>query len=89
MRYVIGFVIWIVIGLVAAGVMRIIARAAATSAPVTFIFGIFGAFIGGMLGVSGYVFHDPAPVRFGGLLGALLGAFFFTYLYHYMARKAI
>ncbi len=89
MRYVIGFVIWIVIGLVVAGIVRIVARAAATAPPVTFIFGIFGAFIGGMLGVSGYVFHDPAPVRFGGILGALLGAFFFTYLYHYMARKAI
>jgi uncharacterized membrane protein YeaQ/YmgE (transglycosylase-associated protein family) len=89
MRYVIGFVIWIVIGLVIAAVVRVIARAAETSAPVTFIFGIFGAFVGGMLGVSGYVFHDPAPVRFGGILGALLGAAFFTSLYHYMARKAV
>jgi uncharacterized membrane protein YeaQ/YmgE (transglycosylase-associated protein family) len=53
------------------------------------VFGIFGAFIGGMLGTSPYIFHDPTPLRFGSLLGAFLGAVFFSFLYHFIARKAI
>jgi uncharacterized membrane protein YeaQ/YmgE (transglycosylase-associated protein family) len=89
MRYILGFVIWVLIGLVAATVIRTIARGPDTSTLVNILFGLFGAFVGGMLGVSGYVFHDPAPLRFGGILGAVVGAFFFTYLYQYMARKAV
>jgi uncharacterized membrane protein YeaQ/YmgE (transglycosylase-associated protein family) len=53
------------------------------------VFGVFGAFIGGMLGTSPYIFHDPTPLRFGSLLGAFLGAVLITFLYHFIARKAI
>jgi len=89
MAYVLGFAIWIVIGLVAAIVMRTIYAAAATVAWLTFAFGIFGAFVGGMLATSGYVYHQPTPLRTGSLIGAVLGGFMFTYLYHLVARKGI
>jgi len=89
MAYVIGFAIWIVIGLFAAFVIRTLYAAAATAAWLTFVFGIFGAFVGGMLATSGYVYHQPTPLRTGSLIGAVLGGFMFTYLYHLVARKGI
>src|SRR5512135_3768157 len=58
MAYVIGFVVWIVIGIVAAVVMRTMYAAVGTATWLTFAFGIFGAFVGGMLATSGYVYHD-------------------------------
>lgn len=89
MAYVIGFIVWIVIGLVAAFVIRTVYAAAATLPWLTFVFGIFGAFVGGMLATSGYVYHQPTPLRIGSLLGAVLGGLMFTYLYHLVARKGI
>jgi uncharacterized membrane protein YeaQ/YmgE (transglycosylase-associated protein family) len=89
MAYVIGFAIWIVIGVVAALVIRTIYAATATAAWLTFAFGIFGAFVGGMLAVSGYVYHQPTPLRVGALAGAVLGSLMFTFLYHLVARKGI
>ncbi len=89
MPYVIGFVIWIVIGVVVALLIRTLYAAAATAAWLTVVFGIFGAFVGGMLAVSGYVYHQPTPLRLGALLGAVLGSLLFTFLYHLVARKGI
>ncbi len=89
MTFIIGFLVWLALGVVAGLVMPRAYRAAATEPLLTVVFGIFGAFIGGMLGTSPYIFHDPTPLRFGSLLGALLGAAFFTFLYHFIARKAI
>ena len=89
MAYVIGFGIWIVIGVVMAFVMRAVYAAAATAAWLTFAFGVFGAFVGGMLAVSGYVYHQPTPLRVGALAGAVLGSLMFTFLYHLVARKGI
>ncbi len=89
MAYVIGFIVWIVIGLVAAFVIRAVYAAELTAAWITFAFGIFGAFVGGMLAASGYVYHQPTPLRIGALTGAVLGSLFFTFLYHLVARKGI
>jgi uncharacterized membrane protein YeaQ/YmgE (transglycosylase-associated protein family) len=61
----------------------------ATTQIVTLMFGVFGAFIGGMLGNAAYIHHDPNPLRFGGLLGAVMGATFFTFVYHFVAKKAV
>ncbi len=71
MEFVAGFLVWIAFGLVAPFLVRTLYRAEGTTGFLTFAFGIFGAFIGGMLGTSPYIFHDPNPLRFGGLLGAL------------------
>ena len=46
-------------------------------------------FVGGMLAASGYVYHDPSPLRIGSIIGAVLGSFLFTYLYHLVARKGV
>ncbi len=87
--FIIGFAIWIAVGVVAAMAVRLFYRVPRTDAWLTFVFGFFGAFIGGMLGTSGYVHHDPNPFRFGGILGAALGALFFTAVYHFTSDKAV
>jgi uncharacterized membrane protein YeaQ/YmgE (transglycosylase-associated protein family) len=89
MTFIVGFLVWAVLGVVAGLIIPRAYKAGATEAWLTVVFGIFGAFIGGMLGTSPYIFHDPTPLRIGALLGALLGAFFFTFLYHFIARKAL
>ena len=89
MTFIVGFLIWLGLGVIAGLVMPRAYRAAATVPLLTVVFGVFGAFIGGMLGTSPYIFHDPTPLRFGSLLGALLGSIFFSFLYHFIARKAI
>jgi uncharacterized membrane protein YeaQ/YmgE (transglycosylase-associated protein family) len=89
MNFVIGFIVWAGVGLLAGFVIRATYRADKTVGALTLIFGLFGAFIGGMLGTSAYIFHDPSPLRVGGVLGAILGALFFTFVYHFIARKVV
>ena len=89
MTFIVGFLVWAAFGLVAGLIMPRAYRANETVPLLTVVFGLFGAFIGGMLGTSPYIFHDPTPLRVGSLIGALLGAVFFTFLYHFIARKAI
>jgi uncharacterized membrane protein YeaQ/YmgE (transglycosylase-associated protein family) len=89
MTYAIGFLVWLAIGIVAGIVLRIVYHGPTTVVWLTQFFAIAGAFIGGMLGVSPYVAHDPSPLRLGGLIGAVLGAGLFSFLYHLIARKAI
>jgi uncharacterized membrane protein YeaQ/YmgE (transglycosylase-associated protein family) len=87
--FIMGFAVWIVIGVAAGLILNATYRGPQTTALMTVTFGVFGAFIGGMLGMSGYIFHAPLPLRFGGLLGATLGAVGFTFIYHFIARKAV
>jgi uncharacterized membrane protein YeaQ/YmgE (transglycosylase-associated protein family) len=89
MTFIVGFLVWLALGIVAGLIMPRAFKAAGTAPLLTVVFGVFGAFIGGMLGTSPYIFHDPTPLRLGSLLGAFLGAAFFTFLYHFIARKAI
>jgi uncharacterized membrane protein YeaQ/YmgE (transglycosylase-associated protein family) len=87
--YIIGFVVWTTIGILAGLAVDLLYRGPTTTRALTLIFGFFGAFIGGMLAMSGYLFHDPAPLRPGGLLGAAAGAIGFTFLYHFIAKKVV
>jgi uncharacterized membrane protein YeaQ/YmgE (transglycosylase-associated protein family) len=89
MHYILGFIIWTVIGLVAGGLVRAFYRVADTDLWLSLTFGFFGAFIGGMLGTSGYIHHDPSPVRFGSLLGATIGALFIVGVYHFTTDKVV
>lgn len=89
MNYAIGFVVWIILGVVAGLVMPRLYKGVGTDAIVTIVFGLFGSFVGGMLGESAHVYHDPNPLRIGGLIGAVLGAAFFTFLYNFTSRKAV
>ena len=89
MTFIVGFLVWTAIGVVAGLIMPRAYKAAATEPLLTVVFGFFGAFIGGMLGTSPYIFHDPTPLRVGSLIGAVMGAIIFTFMYHFIARKAI
>ncbi|MGQ0813877.1 MAG: GlsB/YeaQ/YmgE family stress response membrane protein [Gemmatimonadota bacterium] len=89
MDFIVGFALWTIIGIAGGAIMRRAYRTAGTVPWLTVIFGFFGAFVGGMLGSSAHVFHDATPLRAGGLIGALLGAIFFSFLYHYIERKAV
>lgn len=89
MMFVTGLLIWLVIGVIAGLAIPALYRGPTTTRFLSVTFAVFGAFAGGMLGVAGYVTHDPSPLRFGGLLGAILGAALFTYIYHLVARKAL
>lgn len=89
MDFILGFAVWLAVGLVGALVIRSAYRTEGTVAALTIAFGVFGAFIGGMLGTSAYIYHNPVPLRLGGILGAAAGAFAFSFLYHFIARKAV
>ncbi|HUG02437.1 MAG TPA: GlsB/YeaQ/YmgE family stress response membrane protein [Longimicrobiales bacterium] len=86
--FFIGLLVWLIIGLAGGVLARALYAAPDTEPALTIVFGVFGAFIGGMLGLSGYVHHDANPMRFGGLLGAALGAILFAMIYHVAQRKA-
>ena len=89
MDFLTGFAVWLVLGLVGGFLARAVYRADGTALAYAVVFGIFGAFIGGMLGTSPYIHHDPLPLRFGGLIGAAAGGFGFSFLYQFIARKAV
>ena len=89
MDFAVGFLIWLVLGVVAGIVVKGSYKAAGTEPWLTVVFGVLGAFVGGMLGTSAHVFHDATPLRAGGLIGAALGGVFFSFLYHFIARKAV
>jgi uncharacterized membrane protein YeaQ/YmgE (transglycosylase-associated protein family) len=89
MEFLTGFAVWLVLGLVGGILARSVYRADGTALAFAIVFGIFGAFIGGMLGTSPYIHHDPLPLRMGGLIGAAAGGFGFPFLYQFIARKAV
>jgi uncharacterized membrane protein YeaQ/YmgE (transglycosylase-associated protein family) len=89
MDFIGGFAVWLAIGLLGGFLARTVYRTDTTVAALTFAFGVFGAFIGGMLGTSAYIHHAPVPLRPGGVIGAVMGALFFSMLYHFIARKAV
>lgn len=89
MTFVTGFLIWVVTGIGAGLLVRVLYRGPTTTAFLTAFFGVAGAFIGGMLGTAPYVTHDPTPLRFGALVGAVLGALLFPFIYNLVARKAL
>jgi uncharacterized membrane protein YeaQ/YmgE (transglycosylase-associated protein family) len=87
--YIIGFLIWIALGVVAGLLISRSYPAPGTVSTLAVIFGVLGGVIGGMIGVSPYIFHDPTPLRFGAILGGLTGALVFPFLYHFIARRAV
>lgn len=89
MTFVTGFLIWLAVGIGAGLLVRAVYRGPTTTAALGVFFGVSGAFIGGMLGVAPYVTHDPTPLRFGAMVGAVLGALLFPFIYNLVARKAL
>ena len=89
MEFIAGFAVWVAFSALAGFAVRTFYRAPHTETWLTFVFAFFGAFIGGMLGTSPYIHHDPNPLRMGSLIGAAVGALFFSAVYHIAARKAV
>ena len=90
MGYALGFLVWLGIAVLGFVVFRaVLGRTPNTTPWIAFMLTLFGTFIGGMLGVSGYIYNDPEPLRFGGLLGAVLGAALFSGGYYWAARKLV
>jgi uncharacterized membrane protein YeaQ/YmgE (transglycosylase-associated protein family) len=84
-----GFILWIAIGLIGAAIMRFTYKVSGTDAWLTYTFGFYGAFIGGMLGSAANVHHDPSPMRMAGIIGAVVGALFFTAVYHMSTKRLV
>lgn len=89
MTFISGFLIWLAVGIGAGLLVRAVYHGPTTTAFLGIFFGVAGAFIGGMLGAGAYITHDPTPLRFGALLGAVLGALLFPFIYSLVARKAL
>jgi len=90
MEFITGFAVWFGIGIVGGFLARNIYRETThTVTTLAIVFGVFGAFIGGMLGTAGYIFHDPVPLRLGGLIGASSGAFIFPFIYQFIGRRFV
>jgi len=89
MTFITGFAVWIGIGIVGGVLARAIYRADGSAIMLAITFGVFGAFIGGMLGSSAHVFHDPTPLRMGGLIGAVSGGIIFPFIYQFIGRNAV
>ena len=90
MGYALGFLVWLGIAVAAFVIFRaVLGRTPHTVPWVGFLLTLFGTFIGGMLGVSAYIYHDPNPLRLGGIIGALLGGALFTGVYYWAAKKLV
>ena len=88
----IGIGIWIVLGvLIALGMKAVVSRPGETEGHtwVLAVLGAFGAVIGGMLGVGLGEFFDPKALSVGGMVGAVVSAVFFSWLYRWGTRALI
>ncbi|MGH7477595.1 MAG: hypothetical protein ACRELD_15110 [Longimicrobiales bacterium] len=89
MVFIAGFMVWMGIALIGGFIAWTLFRAPINTKAMNYVFAIFGAFIGGMLGVWPYIFHAPTPLRLGGIIGAGVGALLFPWIYHIVARKFV
>lgn len=89
MEFVFGFAVWIAIAIAGGFAFWAFYRGPETDRTLNYVFAMLGSWVGGMLGTSPYIWHEPTPLRFGALLGALLGTLMFTWVYHFVARKAL
>ena len=90
MGYALGFLVWLGIAIAGFVVFRALKGRTPNTVPwVAFMLTLFGTFVGGMLGVSAYIYNDPYPLRLGGLIGAVLGAALFSSIYYWAARRLV
>ncbi len=88
----IGIAVWIVTGAVVALAMKVAVRLPHTTAghtAVLVVLGIFGAVVGGMLGVGIAEFNSPFPraLSIGGMAGAVALSGFITWVYRWGIRN--
>ena len=88
----VGIGIWIVMGAVIALVIRVMIKRPEETpghVPVLVAIGVFGAVIGGMLGVGIFEFDDPIAWSTGGIAGAATFAAFMSFIYRWGIRGLI
>ena len=88
----VGIGIWIVMGAVISFVMRILIKRPEETpghVPVLVAIGVFGAVIGGMLGVGIFEFDDPIAWSAGGVAGATTFAAVMSFIYRWGIRGLI
>jgi hypothetical protein len=88
----VGIGIWIVMGAVISFMMRILIKRPEETpghVPVLVAIGVFGAVIGGMLGVGIFEFDDPIAWSTGGIAGAATFAAFMSFIYRWGIRGLI
>lgn len=88
----VGIGIWIVMGAVISLMMRILIKRPEETpghVPVLVAIGVFGAVIGGMLGVGIFEFDDPIAWSTGGIAGAATFAAFMSFIYRWGIRGLI
>ena len=88
----VGIGIWIVMGAVISFVMRILIKRPEETpghVPVLVAIGVFGAVIGGMLGVGILEFDDPIAWSTGGVAGAATFSAFMSFIYRWGIRGLI
>jgi hypothetical protein len=88
----VGVAVWIVIGVVAAMIIRAVVKRPEATPGHTTVLAILGGFagvIGGMLGVGIFEFTEPLALSAGGLGGALFLGLFFSWIYRWGIRGLI
>ncbi len=89
----IGVAVWIVIGAVVALAMTVVVKLKHTTAGHTIVLvvlGMFGAVVGGMLGVGIAEFHGPGippALSLGGMTGAVVLSGFIAWVYRWGIRN--
>lgn len=88
----IGIGIWIVMGALVGLLMKVLVdrpEAAPGHTAILLVLGVFGALVGGMLGVGIFHFYDPVALSLGGMAGAALLSFLMVWLYRWGVRTMI
>jgi len=88
----IGIGIWIVVGVLAALLIKVLVKRPEVTpghTTILMLMGIFGALIGGMLGVGLFHFYDPVALSVGGMAGGVVFALFMAWIYRWGIRSMI
>ena len=87
-----GVAVWILMGVVIAFLTRMVVKRPEETpghVPVLVVLGIFGAVIGGMLGVGIFEFDEPLALSTGGMAGAATFSLLMSFIYRWGIRGLI
>jgi protein-S-isoprenylcysteine O-methyltransferase Ste14 len=88
----VGLAAWIVIGIVAAHLVKALVKRPEATPGHTAVLSVLGALaglVGGMLGVGIFEFSEPLALSVGGMGGAAVLALFFSWIYRWGIRGLI
>src|SRR5512141_2099003 len=87
MTILIGLLLWLGAGTSGALLARLARPSTAGRQAFTVAWGIFGGFVGGLVGVLPYLPKEGQPWQLGAMVGAVLGGFTLSLLYR-LARRS-